>query len=75
MTVVIETLAPGVRQIRIDRPQRMNALGVETVQQLQDAIASVADARVVLIRGRPGILRRRGSEGAGRDGTGRAGGA
>ena len=51
MTVVIETLAAGVRQIRIDRPQRMNALGVETVQQLQDAIASVADARVVLIRG------------------------
>jgi enoyl-CoA hydratase/carnithine racemase len=29
----------------------MNALGVETVRQLQDAIAAVADARVVLIRG------------------------
>jgi enoyl-CoA hydratase/carnithine racemase len=51
MTVVLETLTPGVRQIRIDRPQRMNALGVETVQQLLDAIAAVADARVVLIRG------------------------
>jgi enoyl-CoA hydratase/carnithine racemase len=51
MTVVIEKLAPGVQQIRIDRAERMNALGVETVRQLQDAIAAVADARIVLIRG------------------------
>jgi enoyl-CoA hydratase/carnithine racemase len=51
MTIVIEKLAPGVQQIRIDRAERMNALGVETVRQLQDAITAVADARVVLFRG------------------------
>ena len=51
MTVLVETLAPGVQQIRINRPERMNALGVATVEELQRAIAAVADARVVLIRG------------------------
>jgi enoyl-CoA hydratase/carnithine racemase len=51
MTVVIEKLAAGVQQIRIDRAPRMNALGVETVRQLLDAISAVADARIVLIRG------------------------
>jgi len=28
--VMLETLADGVLQIRLNRPQRMNALGVET---------------------------------------------
>jgi enoyl-CoA hydratase/carnithine racemase len=51
MTVVVEELARGVQQIRIDREPRMNALGVETVQQLQAAMGAVAQARVVLIRG------------------------
>jgi enoyl-CoA hydratase len=51
MSVVVEVLAPGVQQIRIDRPERMNALGVATVDDLQRAIDSVAAARVVLVRG------------------------
>jgi enoyl-CoA hydratase/carnithine racemase len=51
MSVVVETLSPGVQQIRINRPERMNALGVATVDDLRAAIAAVADARVVLIRG------------------------
>jgi enoyl-CoA hydratase/carnithine racemase len=51
MTVVIETLAPGIQQIRINRPERMNALGVATVMELQQAIGAVADSRVVLVRG------------------------
>ena len=51
MSVVVESLAPGIEQIRIDRPERMNALGVATVEELQQAIGAVAAARVVLIRG------------------------
>jgi enoyl-CoA hydratase/carnithine racemase len=51
MSVVVEILAPGVHQIRIDRPERMNALGVATVEQLKHAIDSVSDARIVLVRG------------------------
>ncbi len=51
MTILVETLAPGIQQIRIDRPERMNALGVATVEDLQDAIRNVANARVVLVRG------------------------
>jgi len=51
MTVLVETIAPGIQQIRINRPERMNALGVATAEQLQEAIGGVAKARVVLIRG------------------------
>jgi enoyl-CoA hydratase/carnithine racemase len=51
MTVLVETLAPGVQQIRINRPERMNALGVATVDELQEACGDVANARVVLLRG------------------------
>jgi enoyl-CoA hydratase/carnithine racemase len=51
MTVVVETLAPGVQQIRIDRPERMNALGVATVGALLEACGEVLKARVVLLRG------------------------
>jgi enoyl-CoA hydratase/carnithine racemase len=51
MSVVVETLAPGVQQIRINRPERMNALGVATVQALREACAEVEAARVVLLRG------------------------
>jgi enoyl-CoA hydratase/carnithine racemase len=51
MSVVVEILAPGIHQIRINRPERMNALGVATVEELQQAIGAVANARVVLVRG------------------------
>src|SRR5579871_4110886 len=51
MSVLVEALAPGVQQIRINRPERMNALGVATVDDLLRAIESVASARVVLVRG------------------------
>src|SRR5882672_6097883 len=51
MSVLVEVLAAGVHQIRIDRPERMNALGVATVGDLQRAIESVSTARVVLVRG------------------------
>jgi enoyl-CoA hydratase/carnithine racemase len=51
MSVLVESLAPGVEQIRIDRPERMNALGVATVEELRQAIDAVGGARVVLIRG------------------------
>ena len=51
MSVVVETLAPGVAQIRIDRAERMNALGVETAAGLLAAVERVAGARVVLVRG------------------------
>lgn len=51
MTIHIETLAPFIQQIRIDRPERMNALGAETVDALIAAIDQVATARVLLIRG------------------------
>jgi enoyl-CoA hydratase/carnithine racemase len=51
MTVIVETLAAGIMQIRINRPERMNALGVATVDALEAAISEVAQARVVLLRG------------------------
>lgn len=51
MSVLLETLAPGVMQIRLNRPERMNALGVQTVEALLDAIGAAAGARVVLVRG------------------------
>jgi enoyl-CoA hydratase/carnithine racemase len=51
MSVVVEILALGIHQIRINRPERMNALGVATVEELQQAIGAVANARVVLVRG------------------------
>lgn len=50
-SVLVETLAPGVMQIRINRPERMNALGVATVEQMLAACGAVANARVVLLRG------------------------
>jgi enoyl-CoA hydratase/carnithine racemase len=51
--LVIEPLAPGVRQIRLDRPDRLNALGVAMVTGLQRAIEAQlqAGARVLLLRG------------------------
>ena len=46
-------LAPGVHQIRLDRPDRLNALSVEMVTNLQLALQAEleAGARVLVVRG------------------------
>lgn len=51
--IVSMDLGAGVFEIRINRTQRMNALGVQTVKDLQLAIQEVCanDPRVLLIRG------------------------
>ena len=51
--VVLENLEAGIWQIRIERPERMNALGVQTVSDLLRAVEGVRAraARVLLIRG------------------------
>jgi enoyl-CoA hydratase/carnithine racemase len=53
LPLIVETLAPGVRQIRLNRPERLNALGVEMVDALRRAVEAEAEAgaRVLLIRG------------------------
>jgi enoyl-CoA hydratase/carnithine racemase len=51
--VVFESLGDNVCEIRLERPERMNALGVATVSALAAALSQAAGlrARVVLIRG------------------------
>lgn len=51
--VFLDSLGDNVFEIRLERPERMNALGVATVAALQQAVADAAAkrARVVLIRG------------------------
>lgn len=51
--VILETTGGGILEIRLNRPERMNALGVETVLSLHQAIdeASRRKARVVLLSG------------------------
>jgi enoyl-CoA hydratase/carnithine racemase len=51
--VLLETLAGGIQQIRLNRPERMNALGLETSERLSAALknATAANARVLLVRG------------------------
>lgn len=51
--VVIEDIAEGVVQLRLNRPERMNALGYDMSERLHDAVKSVvaAKARVLLVRG------------------------
>ena len=51
--LVREVLAPHVLQLRLDRPERMNALGVDMVAALRDALeqAAAGGARVLLLRG------------------------
>lgn len=51
--VILETAGEGILEIRLNRPERMNALGVETVLALRQAIdeASRGKARVVLLCG------------------------
>ena len=51
--LVFRELDKYIFEIRFDRPQRMNALGVRTVAALSQAIADAAahHARVILLRG------------------------
>jgi enoyl-CoA hydratase/carnithine racemase len=51
--VVLDDLGDKVAQIRLERPERMNALGVATVDALREAVAvaSAHGARVLLLRG------------------------
>ena len=51
--IAVEESGEGIVQIRLDRPERLNALGVDMVDALQRAIdqAIARPARVLLIRG------------------------
>ena len=51
--IVVEKSAEGIVQIRLNRPERLNALGVDMVDALLAAIADAVNrqARVILIRG------------------------
>ena len=51
--IAVEKRGDGIVQIRLDRPERLNALGLDMVEALRSAIAgAIADrARVLLIRG------------------------
>lgn len=51
--VLVETLSEGVLQVRLNRPERMNALGHEMSKRLHETLKSViaANARVLLVRG------------------------
>ena len=51
--VVLQSLGEGAFEIRLERPERMNALGVATVAALRQAVSDASDrhARVLLFRG------------------------
>src|SRR6187401_581783 len=51
--VSLNALADNVFEIRLQRPERMNALGLATCAELQQAVsdATAKHARVVLLRG------------------------
>ena len=51
--LLVEELAPHILQIRLNRPERMNALGVDMTGALRAALARVPDsgARVLVMRG------------------------
>jgi len=51
--VFVDELGGGAFEIRLERPERMNALGVATVESLLEAVREITrrQARVLLIRG------------------------
>ena len=54
MMVRIEPVAGGVVQVRLDRPERLNALGLQMAGELRSAVEAVLEeggTRVLLIRG------------------------
>src|SRR5207244_1101731 len=53
-TVVTEQVAPHVTVLRLNRPERLNALNFDLVGELHDALDAVAaddDCRVVILTG------------------------
>jgi enoyl-CoA hydratase/carnithine racemase len=52
--VLVSGAGPGITEIRLNRPDRLNTLNATIVQQLHDALAAVAadpDCRVVILAG------------------------
>lgn len=51
--IVLDSLGDDVYEIRLERPERMNALGVSTVAALRQAVSDANEkrARVLLLRG------------------------
>jgi len=52
--VLVSAAEPGITEIRLNRPERLNALNAALVQELHDALAAVADdrdCRVVILAG------------------------
>lgn len=56
-TLLVDRPAPGVARLRLNRPERRNALDLELVDALLEAFATAGDARViVLASAQPGIF-------------------
>ena len=51
--IIVEQCGDGIVQIRLNRPERLNALGVDMVAALEHAVAGAiaSHARVLLVRG------------------------
>ena len=51
MSIVVRELAPHVVELRLDRPERMNALSVAMVEAMAEALAGIAagKARILVI--------------------------
>jgi enoyl-CoA hydratase len=53
-TVLVSNPAPGVTQLTLNRPEKLNALNVELITELHDALASIAtdrECRAVVLTG------------------------
>ncbi|KAJ5503283.1 hypothetical protein N7463_006157 [Penicillium fimorum] len=51
MAVIISHPAPSVVKITLNRPQRLNALNVELLRHLTDALRAHADVHVIILEG------------------------
>jgi enoyl-CoA hydratase len=52
MTVLVDTLRPGVTRITLDRPEALNAMTAELIADLGAALSAVTDAcRIVVLTG------------------------
>src|SRR5262249_55335667 len=52
--LILETVEPGIRVIKISRPRALNALNTETLHELKQALGEAADdpsVRVVVLTG------------------------
>ncbi len=50
-----DELDTGLAVLTIDRPHARNAIGLETMAQLQDALDAAAGAQALVIKGAPAI--------------------